>query len=551
MKTSRISVLRQVKRYALLQKSSIIMLMLISTASIPVALISPYFFQILIDRVIGQRELSMFWVVVIGLFSVYILRFILDGGSLFFGNRLLNRFTFSLRADIFEKYQTCPYQFLEKKDAGDLKMRIMDDVDCLGSFIKDQVVDYIFSILMAVFSLLVCLWLNWQMCLYCLIAIPFIFIINDRIGRGAKKVNEEIRQVKEEYISWTHDTLQSWREIKIQNTEESVINRFGMYRSVLAKLGLRSIRFWAYSEIFNDFKVNYLTRVMVYIIGAFFILENQLTVGELILFTEVFALLFNALDTVNRKNMELRMNTPYYVRIFETLQFPNASSIGKQEHEITGTITVQGLTFGYNEENTLENIHFTVNAGETLAVIGKSGSGKSTLVKLLLGLYQPCCGTILYDGVPLESMKLQSLYMSTGIVMQDCFLFDMTIRENLCLAYPTATDADLERACLQANILPFIHTLPEGFETVIGERGIKLSGGQKQRLCIARALLKKPKILILDEATSALDQESEDTIMKNIPVGMTVIIITHRPASVHKTDRVFVIGEAGNKDDDA
>lgn len=545
MKTSRVTVLKQIKRYVMQQKGSALALIVISAITIPVALAPPRFFQILIDRVFTEHNSAMFWVVVIGLLSVYIARFLLDGGNLFFGNRLLNRFSFNLRMDLFNKYQACPFSFLAKHDTGDLKMRIMEDVDCLGSFIKNQIVDYVFSIFMICLSLLLCLRLSWKMSLYCLVVIPIIFLINYIIGNGTKRVNDESRQVTKDYYTWTYDSLQCWREVKAQRAEISLMTRFRRYRDILAKLGLRSIRYWAYSEIFNDFKANYLTRVMVYIIGALFVIYRKLTVGELMMFAEYFALLFGALDTINQKNMELRMNTPYYQRIFETLQFPEEQSSRKKTFKITGNIAVQSVTFGYLKEHTvLEQLEFSIRPGETLAVIGKSGCGKTTLAKLLLGLCEPRNGVIRYDGVPLTCVNHQTLYSQIGVVLQDSFLYDMTILENLCLANPDASNVDIEQVCTLTNILSFIYSLPQGFDTVVGERGVKLSGGQKQRLCIARALLKRPKLLILDEATNALDQESEDLVSKSIreiSEHMTVILIAHNPSVILSADRVMVI----------
>jgi len=521
------------------------MLILISIAAIPVALISPHFFQILIDDVLGKRRTEEFTVVVFGLLGLYAARFILDGGNLFFGNRLLNKFTLKLRTDVFTKYQSSPYAFLEQKDVGDLKMRIMDDVDSLGSFIQSQVVDYLFSVLMIGFSVFMCLLTNWRLTLYCSAVIPVVFLINWLIGRGTKKVNEEIRKVNEEYYTSTHNSLQFWREIKAQNAELTFINRFKHYRKTLAKLGLRSIRYWAFSEIFTDFKANYLTRILVYIIGAFFVIKNQLTVGVLIMFTEYFAMLFGALDTVNSKNVELRVNAPYYTRVFETLSFPESGDNKKRKIDVSGSIAVCNLDFGYrDEQRVLSNVNFTINSGDYVAIIGKTGCGKTTLAKLMLGLYEPENGKISYNGMPLSEISKENIYSQIGVVMQDSFLFDMTVRENLILANADADENALNAVCTCANILNFIQTLPDGLDTIIGERGVKLSGGQKQRLCIARALLKQPKIIIFDEATSALDRESEDIInaaINEIARDITVIVIAHKPATVLRANRIVVM----------
>lgn len=544
MKISRLSVLKQMKSYTKSVKGSIAALFIISALTIPVTLISPRFFQILIDEVMEQRDMSKFTVVVLGLLLVYLLRFLLDGASLFFGNRVLNRFTYNLRKDVLQKYQKVPYSFLEKKEVGDLKMRIMEDVDCLGNFIREQVVDYFFGFFMIIFTLYAALRIDVKMTLYCLLVIPVVFLVNYLIGKGTRKVNEEIRSVNQDYYSSTHSTLQFWREIKAQNAEQVFIDRFQNFRLILAKLGLKSIRYWGYSEVFNDFKANYLTKVMVYIIGAFFVISGDISVGALIMFSEYFALLFSSLDSINSKRAALKVNTPYYKRIFETLDFPEESSI-KSKAVPLHRIDINNLCFSYDKDGeTLKNVTMSIKKGDYIAIVGKSGCGKTTLIKLLLGLYEVDSGDICWNLQSLRELNKESLYHQIGVVMQDSFLFNMSIRENLLLSDQSAEEADLITACQRANIYGFIQSLPNGFDTVIGERGVKLSGGQKQRLAIASALLKQPQLLIFDEATSALDKQSEDVIndaINKLAKEMTVIVVTHKPTTALRAKKVVVM----------
>ncbi len=545
MKLNRFDILRQIKQYAWPVKGSIAALILTSAAAIPVSLVSPVFFQILLDEVMTQYNIESFSTVVLGLLSVYLMRFILDGSALFFGNRLLNTFTFSLRKDVLRKIRRTPFSFLEKKETGDLKMRLMDDVDCLGNFIREQVVDYLFGILMIVFTLYATLRIDVKMTLYCVAVIPLVFLVNYLIGRGTRKVNEEIRQVNEKYYSSTHSSLQFWREIKAQNTEEAFIERFVRFRRKLAKLGLRSIRYWAYTEVFNDFKANYLTKVLVYIIGAFFLIRGELTVGVLIMYAEYFSMLFSALDSVNSKRAALKINAPYYQRIFETLSFPEEEDESRIEVNISGRVAIRDLCFGYQEgKEVLHHVDLTVDPGDYIAVIGKTGCGKTTLAKLLLGLYTPQEGEITFDGINLQDICRENFYEQIGVVMQDSYLFNISIRENLLLYKENATEEELSSACRKANIYDFIAGLPEGYDSIIGERGVKLSGGQKQRLAIAGALLKSPKLIIFDEATSSLDRESEEIIhhsINEISKDTTVIVITHKPAAVLRARKIVAM----------
>lgn len=541
----RLYVLKNIKKYTAMVKGSIAGLIVVSLMSIPISLISPKFFQILVDEVMWGRKTESFSIVAIGLLSVYLLRFVCDGVSLYLSNRVLNIFTFNMRKDIFDKYNKVPYSFFEKKEVGELKMRLMDDVDSLGNFIKEQVVNYVSGILVIITTLYMAFRISVTMTLCCLLIIPFIFLINYFIGVGTKKVNEEIRTVNSKYYTSTHNTLQFWREIKAQNSESTFIERFKGYRDILAKLGFKSIRYWAYSEVFNDFKSNYLTKVFVYIIGAFFVMKQEVSVGVLIMFSEYFAMLFTAFDGLNSKRVALRTNAPYYERIFETFSFPEEDMDKTKVCDLKTGITIKDLSFSYTQEKSvLKHLELQINKGDYLAIVGKTGCGKTTLIKLIMGLYEVNEGEILYDGVNIGQISKHSLYNIIGMVMQDNFLFNMTIRENLLLANENATDEEMTDACKRANIYDFIIGLTNGFETEIGERGVKLSGGQKQRISIAAALLRKPKIIIFDEATSSLDKPSEDVIndaINEIAKDMTVIVITHKPATALRAKKIIVM----------
>ncbi len=541
----RLYVLKRIGKYTAMVKGHIIGLIIVALLALPISFISPKFFQILVDDVMEKSNLDKFWIVVIGLLFVYAIRFISDGLSLYFRNKILNTFTYNIRSDVFSKYKNSPFSFIEKKEIGELKMRIMDDVDALGNFIGEQVVNYLTGILMIAISVWILVGINIKMMLYCLTIIPIVFLVNYLIGIGTKKVNEQIRTVNSEYYTSTHNSLQFWREIKAQNSELTFIERFKNYRNILAKLGLKSIRYWAYTEIFNDFKTNYLTKVLVYIIGAYFVMDEQISVGVLIMFSEYFATLFSSLDSVNAKRVALKVNEPYYKRIFETLDFPTESDGGIEMDEFKNSIKFENVSFGYKSDKpVLKNVSLEIKKGDYLAIVGKTGCGKTTLIKTLLGLYPVEKGLISIDGINIDRINKRCIYENVGIVMQDNYLFDMSIKDNLLIACPQASESDIILACKRANIYDFISKLPNGLDTEIGERGVRLSGGQKQRLSIAAALLKNPEIIIFDEATSSLDKISENIIndaINTLSKTMTVIVITHKPATALRASRVVVM----------
>lgn len=550
MKNRRLSVLRRIRPYSNQSKGSIILLVISSALSLPVLFISPRFFQILIDDVMKAQDLSKISIVIIGLLAVFAANFVLDTTGLFCSNRLLNRFSLSLRSEIWNAIFRLPFSEYDKKDVGDLKMRLLDDVDSLGNFLKDQIVDVFYNGLVVLAAAVLLFRIDVKMSLFCFAVLPVVFLINHLIGAGQKKVNEDIRKVSEKYYTFEYNSLQFWKEVKVQCAGDTFIQRFHHYRQLLAKLGVRSIRYWFYSEVFSDFKANYLTSVIVYITGAFFVMKGDFSVGVLVMYASYFSTLFTAIDTVNQRNVALKTSLPYYERVFALLDAGAKPVPSAKKVTLKGGIAAENVCYRYRPEqpNVLDHMNFHLREGEYAAVIGKSGCGKTTLIKLLLGIREPQQGRVTVGGTPLKECDADDLYRQTGVVMQDNTVFNVTIRENLLLADPNASQEMLQEACRRANILSFIQRLPAQFETVIGERGVLLSGGQKQRLLIAQALLKKPRLLIFDEATSALDKLSEDIIDRSLHElakaahgGMTVLVISHKPSAVLRADRTYVM----------
>lgn len=545
----RLYVLKNIKQYLYSIRWSVTALVIFSLLSLPISLISPKFFQLLVDEVMYQKNGSMFWIVVLGMLSVFILRLVIDSISLRLNNRVHNSFVYQLRKAVFDKYKKTPVSFIEKKEVGELKMRMIDDIDVLGNFVGDQIVSYIYGILLLLFTVVASVKICWQMTVFCILILPLVFLVDSLIGNGTRRINTEIRDVNSKYNTSTYNSLQFWREIKAQGAEQLFIERFHSFRDVLARLGLKSIRYWAYQEVFSDFKSNYLTKVLVYIIGAFFVAKQQISVGTLIMFSEYFSMLFSAMESLNAKRIALKTNAPYYERVFDTFSFPEECKETISLDGIGNGISLKNVWFSYSETPPiLKDINLRINKGDYIAIVGKTGCGKTTLAKLLMGLYEAQNGEILIDNVNIKRIRKENLSNLIGVVMQDNYLFNMSIRENLLIANEAATDEEMIEACKKANIYEFISEHPNGFDTVIGERGVKLSGGQKQRISIAAALLRKPQVLIFDEATSALDRQSEDIIndaINRISEDVTVIVIAHKPETVLRAKKVVVMEEDG------
>jgi ABC-type bacteriocin/lantibiotic exporter with double-glycine peptidase domain len=543
MLTNRWKILCRLQGYLRESRGSVIVLFATAVLAVPVSLISPRFFQILIDDVMVAGQTEKLMIVILGLYGVYLLRLALDSAGLFCGNRLLNRLTYGLRQKLWTKILKTPLRDFEQTDIGDWKMRMTNDVDALGGFTRSQVSEYFSLIFMGLSTMSLMLYSHPLLTMVCLFPVPVLLFCNHKIASGSRKVNEDIRQTDEKYQSFTYNALQMWKDIKINNMESTVISRFSTFRQQLAKLGYRRIRYWLYTEVFNDFKANYLSSAYVFIAGAFFLSAQQITIGGLFLFAEYYGLFVSAIDGINAKNAELKSSVPYYSRVFEILE-----SEDKTEPVLPASfykqISAEKISFSYDGKNILENASCVIKPGQVTAVIGPSGCGKSTLAKLLSAFYRPDNGRIIYDGTDIGQLCDESIRQLITIAGQEPRLFNMSIRDNLLAAKPDASEQELYRCCDMACIGEFIRTLPDGMDMQIGEQGCKLSGGQRQRIALARVLLRNAKLLLLDEAVSALDIPTENVVMGSLS-EKTLLFITHRPSLPALADTVIVMSENG------
>lgn len=514
-------------------------LLILNIVALPLTFLSPKFYQILIDNVMASGQLNKLLPVCIGIIILYIFQISVAYIKQIYENKVNKDFNLAVRNDVWNTLLNMSFEQKEQFSVGDVKQRIVDDAEKIGNFIKDQVVDRYYNYFIVIVGAVLILIINPIMALICALLLPILLWINDYIGYKSSKVNEEIRRVSDEYYGFCYDSLQFWKEIKLQNAEDSFVEKFTGFRNTLSRLGMRSIKYWGYGEVFNDFRTNYLNKVFVYLLGVTFITKGKLTIGTLIMFAEYYGYCFNALNAIITKNIDIKKNNPYYKRIIDVLKMTK-TEVGKTEVEIDGSIVIENLSFAYSNNTVISDCSFNIHKGDKISITGESGSGKTTLIKLMLGMINADIGNIRYSNIDMTEISLRSLYNQIGVVMQDSFCFNLTIRENLKLANPNATIEQIECSCKSACIYSFIDSLPNGFETIIGENGIKLSGGQKQRLAIAQALLKYPKILFLDEATSALDENNERNIMKNIKEKyseMTVILVSHKPSVIELMDK--------------
>ena len=524
--------------------SAVRILLTINIAALPLTFVFPKLYQVLLDDVMAKGKLGKLFQICIGLIDLFILQTFLSYIKQIYENKVSKNFNMAVRKDVWCKLLNMSFDQKNHFSIGDAKQRVVDDVEKIGNFIKDQIVDRYYNYFIVILGAILILIINPIMALICSAVLPIILLVNDYIGRKSSEVNGEIREIGDEYYGFCYNSLQFWKEIKLQNAEDSFLKTFTKYRNNLSKLGLKSIKYWGYGEVFNDFKTNYLNKVFVYILGVIFIIKGDLTVGTVVMFAEYYGYCFNSLNAIVNKNIEIKKNNPYYSRIIDVLKMDTEEE--KSDVEIDGDIIIEDLKFAYGSNNVITGCSFKVNKGDKIAVTGESGCGKSTLIKLMLGMLNADSGEIYYSDKDIKEISLKSLYKQIGVFMQDPIFFDLSIIENLKLASPNATDERIESCCKAACIFDFIESLPNGYGTIIGENGVRLSGGQKQRLAIAQAILKQPEILFLDEATSALDESNEREIMDNIRKNypeMTVMLVSHKPSVIALLDKRLEIND--------
>ena len=453
-----------------------------------------------------------------------------------------------MRKHLYQHVQRLSLRFYEDKQTGQMMSRIVNDTDLFEMLIAHAVPDIVVNVLTLVGVSGMLMLMNWKLGLLSLVPVPIVILVM----RGyAKKVRPAFRRRQTqlgELNAVLNDNISGIREIKAFTREDAEAQRVSSDIDNYRRSLLYALKMMAIFQPLVDFTSSLGMLVVIYF-GGMLVNDGALPVADLVAFFLYLELLYQpirvlsdaweriqeALASGDRVDELLREST-------EVVERPDAIRL---DGRARGEIVFDNVSFAYSQgEMVLENIELEIGAGQMVALVGPTGVGKSTLVSLIPRFYDPVSGCVRLDGIDTREMELESLRQQISIVLQDVFLFHGTVRENLQFGNPDATEADIVRAAQVANADAFIRELPNGYDTLIGERGVKLSGGQKQRLSIARAVLKDAPILILDEATSAVDTQTEILIqeaLERLMAGRTTIIIAHRLSTVRNADKIVVL----------
>ena len=511
------------------------------------SLILPWSTKYMLDDVIGKGDLSKLNMILIGI-SASIL---ISSVTSFLLTKLLSveaqHLISVLRANVQKHLLRLPTRFFDNQQSGKLVSRVMTDVEGVRNLVGTGLVQLVGGVLTAVICLFFLLSISWKMTLFVLMPVAIFGVIALKAFGKIRPIFRERGAINAEVTGRLTQTLNGVRVIKGFNAEKQEIKVFEqgvekLFLNVKSSLTTTSLVTSSGSFLLG------LASVGIMGIGGYMIAEKTLTMGELVQFILFLGFLIAPIVQMSNIGSQLTeafagldrteeiMNTP--VEDDETIR---TIKIGK----INGDIEFKDVSFAYDEgKEVLKNVSFSAPAGSVTALVGTSGSGKSTIAGLAASFLVQQSGAITIDGHDLSKVSLESYRSQLGVVLQDDFLFDGSIRENILFAKPSATETELQAAMEGAYVSEFIGKFEKGLDTVIGERGIKLSGGQRQRVTIARAILANPRILILDEATSSLDTESESLIqesLKSLLKGRTTFVIAHRLSTIRQANQILVI----------
>ena len=469
----------------------------------------------------------------------------LDYLRLLLNNMFEQKVIFDLRRDLYSHIQTLPLRWFDNRATGDLMTRILEDVSSLERVLIDGIEKGTVAVLQILVVVAGMFYLSTKLTLVALAPVPFLAGGALWYTLTAHRRYRLHRRAASAMNSLLHDNLSGIRQIKSFVREAEEDRRFTEESDELRRASLVVTRVWALYHS-SMYLFGSLGVLLVIAVGARGILSGAMQLGDLGAFLVLASFLYEPIGKLHELNQLVQAGRASGERVFEILDSTGEPEGGKTfAQTVRGEIEFRHVNFSYSGElPTLSDISFHVRPGATVALVGTTGSGKSTVINLLARFYEADSGEILLDESPIRDFSIHSLRRQIGMVTQECFLFNGTIRENLQIGKPSATDEELLEAAAVANARPFIDRLPHGLNSVVGERGVKLSVGEKQRLSIARALLKDPPILILDEATASVDTTTERLIQEALETLMfdrTSIVIAHRLSTVVHADLILVL----------
>ncbi|HMM19402.1 MAG TPA: ABC transporter ATP-binding protein [Selenomonadales bacterium] len=514
-------------------------------------LVFPLVVKYILDAVVPSGDLIWLVYTCLGLLALYLVHFVLDYIVTYWGHVLGIRIEYDMRKDLFEHIHKLSFTYFDNTRTGHLLSRLVNDLNEIAELAHHGPEDFFIATITLTGSFAILFTMNWKLACLMLVLVPAMLWFAIIRNRDMQLAFRDLRVKIADINAQAEDSISGVRVVKAFANEEYEQQKFDIGNSefLLSRQQAYGVmaRFYPGVHLFAN-----MFQLIVLFGGGFFLARGELSIGELVSFFLYVAIFLQPIRQITTLVEQYQKGMAGFSRFVEIMEIcpdiqdePNAVHVGK----LKGDIVFSKVTFSYNQQkNVLRDLDLEIIPGETVALVGPSGGGKTTLCSLIPRFYEVDQGQILIDGKDIRRMTQRSLRENIGIVQQDVFLFSESVRNNIAYGRVGASEDEIIEAAKKANAHEFIMELEKGYDTLIGERGIKLSGGQKQRLAIARVFLKDPAILILDEATSALDNETEQIIqdaLASLAKDRTTLIIAHRLATLRFADRIIVLTDAG------
>jgi ATP-binding cassette subfamily B protein len=509
--------------------------------------LQPLAFQLIIDRGITPRDYGFLALLMAGLAALFLVQALASLGGEYLNARVAAGVLGDIRLQLFGHLQRLSMGFYTQAQTGDLMSRLSSDLFVIQAAMTSVLVQGLFLVVTVVASTVFLLVLEWRLALLALAVAPLVFLGPKLFGARAAAAAYQQQQDSAAVATVLQENLAAQAVVKAFGLEARALGTFRDRVAILARSTVRASFIGTLLGMTGELTVTFI-QLMTLGVGAYMVMGGHLSLGALVAFTGLLGNVLGPIRGAADLVQGLQQATGGMRRVDELLgeepQIVDAAGAAALPR-LAREIRLADVTFSYTgEQTTLAGVSLTIGAGQTVAIVGPSGCGKSSVLNLLLRFYDPVAGQVTIDGHDLRRVTQGSLRAQIATVLQDTFLFNASVRENIRLGRPDASDADVEAAARAAEIDELIRSLPQGYDTTVGERGARLSGGQRQRLAISRAILRDAPLLLLDEATSALDPQTEAAITRSLGTlarGRTTIMVTHRLASVVHADRIFVM----------
>ena len=529
------------RRWLWLTGLFIVILPAIETATI-------WLFKVVVDEVLVPRDFGPFVWIALGYVGLTLLGGIIGFADDYVSTWVGERFLLSLRTDFFRHVQNLSLDFFERSRLGDVLSRLTTDIAAIENFVLSGVADALSYVMRITFFLAALFYLQWDLALVSLVVAPLFFFSARHFSRLIKHASREKRRRSGSIGAVAEESLSNAALVQAYNRQETEVERFheqnvGSFRATMASTRIRSL----YTPVIDLIEIA--GAILVIGLGTWKLSQGELTLGGLLVFLTYLSQLYSPIRGLSRLTNTIYSASAGAERVIEVMDMAPAVVDRRDARPLgraSGAVTFDHVTFCYpgHAEPALSDVTLSVAPGETLALVGASGAGKSTVAKLLLRFYDPTAGEVRLDGRDLRDLRLQELRDNVTVLLQETLVFHGTVRENIAYGKPGATDGDVIAAARAADADEFIRALPDGYDTVIGQKGRRLSGGQRQRVAIARAMIRDAPVLLLDEPTTGLDAESGERVLaplRRLIEGRATIVISHNLMTVRDATRIVML----------